>query len=192
MQLAQYLHLQLRWSYYLFAFYSHTIYHGQLISDGPIFLYVLCQILFIVQPALYDICLMFLQMCISGCCFLFIWYWCTHWQFHCCIDSVDIYAKAFIFLYLCSIHGCVMITNLQWIALGLACVVCIPCIGACVELYVADIVICCHIFTHYNHQWFMVCDNMYFYLQSSSGGISATNAEHQVFLSLYCCITAQH
>ena len=45
-QMVQHLHLQLR-RYYSFAFYGHTIYHGQLMSDGAIFLYVLCHIIFL-------------------------------------------------------------------------------------------------------------------------------------------------
>ena len=35
----------------------HTIYHCKLMSDGPIFLYVLCHIVVFVWPTLYDITL---------------------------------------------------------------------------------------------------------------------------------------
>ena len=44
-------------------------------------------------------------------------------------------------LHLCSFYGCVMITNLQWIAQGLACVVCVPCTDGYIELL-------------FFHQWF--------------------------------------
>ena len=46
-QLVQYLHLQLRTFYYPCTFYGHTIYHGLLMSNGPIFLYVLCHTIFL-------------------------------------------------------------------------------------------------------------------------------------------------
>ena len=77
-QLTQYLHQYLKWYYYSLTFYDHAIYHSQLTSDGPIFLYVLCYVLFFVQLALYNMCLELLQECISGCCFLYISYRCTN------------------------------------------------------------------------------------------------------------------
>ena len=40
----------LRRYYYLFAFYGHTFYNGQLISNKPISLYVLCHIISFVGP----------------------------------------------------------------------------------------------------------------------------------------------
>ena len=54
-QLAWYLYLQLRRTYYSFAFYGHAIYYGQLMSDGPIFLYVLCHIIFLCSQPPYMI-----------------------------------------------------------------------------------------------------------------------------------------
>ena len=71
-QLVQNIHLQFRRYYYSFAFYSHTICHGQLMSDRPIFLYVLCPAICFVCTTLYDICLELFQVCICGCCFIYI------------------------------------------------------------------------------------------------------------------------
>ena len=80
--------------------YGHAIYHVQLMSDGLIFLYVLCHVLFFVWPTLYDTCLELLHVCIFGCCFLFIFYSCTHWQVHCCVYSVNILLRPHIPLFL--------------------------------------------------------------------------------------------
>ena len=38
---------------------------------------------------LYDVCLQLFHVCISGCCFLYIFYWFAHWQVCCCINSDD-------------------------------------------------------------------------------------------------------
>ena len=35
-----------------------------------------------VRPTLYEVCLELLQVCIFGCCFLYIMCWCAHWQVH--------------------------------------------------------------------------------------------------------------
>ena len=51
---------------------------------------VLCHVLFFVQPTLYETCLEVLQVCISGCWLLYILHWCTKWQVHFCVDSVDL------------------------------------------------------------------------------------------------------
>ena len=163
MLLFQYLHLQLRWYFYSPAFYGYAIYHGQLMPDGPILLYVLCHIFLFVWPAIYDISLQFLQMCIYHCCFLYIMYWCTHWQVHSVAFSI---AFTFILwpkvsLSLFSLWYA-MISNLQWIAQFLACMVCVPCTDACIELCIAGIVIATPHLCHYSYQWFMVCDDMYF------------------------------
>ena len=48
---------------------------------------------------------------------------------------------------------------------------------------------CCHIFTHYHHQWFVVCDWHVLYVQNSNGETSLTHTEIWVPLFLYCCFT---
>ena len=92
----------LRRYYYSFAFYSHTVYHGQLMSDGPVFLYFSWHIIFFVWPTLYDIGFGLLQVCFSGCCFLYISHECTHWQVHCCVGSIDIMLRTHVSLSLFS------------------------------------------------------------------------------------------
>ena len=56
------------------------------------------------------------------------------WLLHSCL------CLGLISLYLCPLC-CVMISNLQWIDLGLPCIVCVPCTGVCTQLCIADIVI---------------------------------------------------
>ena len=53
--------------------------------------FCMCHIICFVQPSLFDIFPVVLQMCIFGCCFLCILCGCTQWQVHCCVDSIDIY-----------------------------------------------------------------------------------------------------
>ena len=80
--------------------------------NWPIFLNVLCHIIFFVWPTLYDICLELLQVCISCCCFLYILYGCTHWQSTIVLIVLTFMHRSHI-LYLCSLHVWCKITNLQ-------------------------------------------------------------------------------
>ena len=93
--------------YYSLAFYNHTIYHGQLMPDGPISLYFLCHIFFSGKPFMM---------------YAFRFGSCASLAVTSCISCVDvhtgrstavyciaIYAET---LYLYSLCGCIMIVNL--------------------------------------------------------------------------------
>ena len=139
-QLAQYLLLPLRRYYYSFAFYEHIIYHGQFMSDGPIFLYVLCHV----------ISFLFGQPCMI---YALRSFRCASWAFGSClsymhmhtgISGVVLIVLTFMLwpgIYLCSLCGCGEITNMQYTAWGLAYIVCIPCTDIYIELFAAGIVI---------------------------------------------------
>ena len=76
----------------LLPFTATQSYHDQLTSDGPIFLYVLCHVIFLCSQPSMIYALGVIVVCIFGFCFFHILHWCTHWQVYCCVDSVNTYA----------------------------------------------------------------------------------------------------
>ena len=104
------------------------------------------------------------------------------------VSIVFTFMLKLVFLCLCSHHGCPVLTNPQYIAWGLACIVCIPCNSVCIELCIVGIVIM--MLHHYPLEPPVVYGlwEHVLHMQSSSGGISPTHIESQVLLSilLYC------